>query len=173
MLFTLRFPEKTIRYWADRYEYAGEAELIAGPVTSARARGYLSKPEFLAIARWKTPRSASRCAQNEPNFVEEVTRLSLAAGSSPRLRIECLNLLSGVKWPTASVILHFCHQEVYPIVDFRALWSLRCDVPSSYDYSFWERYVAFARGLCAKVGLDIRTVDRALWHYSKEHQNGA
>jgi hypothetical protein len=172
-LFRLRFPEEKIPYWAARYEYRGEAELIAGPVASSRDRGYLTKPDFLLIARWKSPRSSSRCAKNEPSFVEELTRLALAPATSPRLRIEGLTLLSGVNWPTASVILHFCHREVYPILDFRALWSLRCAGPSSYDYAFWNDYVVFVRALCDQVGLDIRTVDRALWQYSKEHQNGA
>lgn len=172
-MFRLRFPEDQIPHWASRYEYAGEAELIAGPVTSARARGFLLKPEFLQIARWKSPRSSSRCAKNESAFVEEVTRLALAPATSARLRIECLTLLSGVSWPTASVILHFCHREVYPILDFRALWSLQCAVPNTYGYMFWVDYVAFARDLCETVGRDIRTVDRALWQYSKEHQNGA
>ena len=172
-MFRLRFPENQIPHWAARYEYAVEAELLAGPVASARARGFVLKPEFLQIARWKSPRSSSRCAKNEPGFVEELTRLALAPATSPRLRIECLTLLSGVNWPTASVILHFCHREVYPILDFRALWSLKCAVPSTYGYQFWADYVAFARGLCDKVGHDIRTVDRALWQYSKERQNGA
>ncbi|MDP3772849.1 MAG: hypothetical protein Q8Q85_01125 [Gemmatimonadales bacterium] len=172
-MFRLRFPEGEIEHWAARYQYAGERELIAGPVAAARQRGYLRMPEFLEIARWKTPRSRSRCAKNDPSFVEEVTRLALQPNTSPRLRIESLTLLSGVEWPTASVILHFCHREPYPIVDFRALWSLSCAVPARYDYPFWVAYTEFARGLCRRVDLDSRTLDRALWQYSKERQNGA
>ena len=36
--------------------------------------------------------------------------------------------LSGVRWPTASVLLHFGHRDRYPILDYRALEAL--GVPS-------------------------------------------
>lgn len=173
MLFRLRFPENKIHNWAARYNYDGEAELIAGPVAAARRRGYLRKTEFLEIARWKTPRSKTRCARNEAAYVEEVTRLALEPGTSPRLSIESLRMLTGVEFPTASVILHFCHVKPHPILDFRALWSLSCDVPSSYDYPFWAAYVDFTRSLCGRLGCDSRTLDRALWQYSKKNQKGS
>lgn len=86
---------------------------------------------------------------------------------------ESLTLLSGVGWPTASVILHLCHREPHPILDFRALWSLSCSVRSRYDYPFYAAYAAFTRALCKRIGCDSRTLDRALWQYSKECQNGA
>ncbi len=35
-----------------------------------------------------------------------------------------LRFLDGVEWPTASTILHFCGARPYPILDYRALWSL-------------------------------------------------
>ena len=170
--FRLRFPKDQIGRWASRYSYAGEAELIAGPVARGRASGFLTKADFLEIARWKTPRSKSRCARNDPDFVQEATRLALAATTSPRLRIEALTLLDGVKWPTASVILHFCHPEPYPILDFRALWSVGREVPKQYDFPFWVAYTSFCRELSRTAGCDMRTLDRALWQYSKEKQNG-
>lgn len=173
MTFRLRFPESEIGRWAERYEYPGEPELIAGPVTSSRTRGYLTKADFLEIARWKTPRSRARCMKNGPEFVEEVTRLALAASTSDRLRVECLTLLSGVEWPTASVVLHFCHQEQYPILDFRALWSVSYPKPAHYDYSLWSSYTRFTREICARRNVTPRALDRALWQYSKERQRGA
>ncbi len=171
--FRLRFPLQQIGRWASRYSYPGEADLIAGPVRRGRERGFLTKPEFLQIAYWKTPRSKRRCATNDSAFVEEVTRIALAGSTSARLRIECLRLLDGVGWPTASVILHLCHVEPYPILDFRALWSLSSKVPTQYDFDFWDAYTNFCRTLGAKAGCDLRTLDRALWQYSKERQNGA
>src|SRR5262245_53945776 len=117
-MFRLQFREDQIQQWAARYEYPGEQELIDGPVLRSRRRGYLTKADFLAIALLKSPRSQTRCAKNDSQFVEEVTRLSLEPSTSDRLRIESLTLLTGVAWPTASVILHFCHEEVYAILDF-------------------------------------------------------
>ena len=171
--FRLRFPEHHIERWAGRYSYPGETELIGGAVARGRERGYLTKADFLEIARWKTPRSKSRCERNDPDFVEEVTKIALAPTTSARLQIEALTLLDGVEWPTASVILHFCRTEPYPILDFRALWSLGCEVPKSYGFSFWFDYTTFCRDLSARARCGIRALDRALWQYSKEKQNGA
>lgn len=139
-MFRLRFPEEQLGRWAARYSYPREPELITGPVAAAQRRCYLQKPEFLEIAEWKTPRSRSRCQLNDASFVEEITGLALNPATSPRLSIESLTILSGVGWPTASVILHFCHRDAYPILDFRALWSLSCDVPVAYSFAFWGAY---------------------------------
>jgi hypothetical protein len=35
---------------------------------------------------------------------------------------------------------------------------------------FWLAYLGFTRDLAARLGLPIRTVDKALWQYSKERQ---
>ena len=167
--FKLRFPEQEITKWAGFYHQPGEAELIAGPVAAARRRGYLDTDTFMQIGDWKSPRSRTRRAANPPAFVEEVTRLALSPATSPRLAIEALTLLSGVSWPTASTILHLCHADPYPILDFRALWSLSTEVPD-YRYPFWEAYTAFTRSMATRVGVDMRTLDRALWRYSELHQ---
>lgn len=173
-VFTLRLPPNQIAHWASRYRYPGEPELMAGPAVAARTRGYLLLEDLVEFGVWKTPRNRRHYESNDPLFVEEVTRIALSRQTSPRLSIETLTLLSGFEWPTASVILHFCHADPYPILDFRALWSLSCDVPAAYDYSFWMSYTAFTRRLATQLGHDMRTIDRALWEYSKENQrNGA
>jgi len=81
-----------------------------------------------------------------------------------------MNFLDGVRWPTASVILHYFHREPYPIVDFRTLWSLSIDVPCDYSFVFWWDYVTYCRSLAQRLGLDVRQLDQALWQYSKENQ---
>lgn len=169
--FRLRFPKADIEKWAGQYDYPGEPQLIDGPVARARERGYLDYSGFLAIGEWKSPRNRKRHASNAPEFVEEITRLALAPETSPRLAIEILRLLKGVEWPTASVILHFCHRDPYPILDFRALWSLSADVPSRYDYPFWREYADFTRNLAHQSGVSMRMLDRALWKFSKVGQN--
>ena len=169
-IFRLRFPESGIHRWAALYDYPGENELIRGPVATARRNGYLDAETFSAIGEWKTPRARKRRGANSAAFVEEITRLALAPTTSPRLAIEALTLLSGVSWPTASVILHFCHPDPYPIVDFRALWSLSSAVPAQYQYPFWDEYTQFTRILAKRVGVTMRTLDRALWKYSEVHQ---
>lgn len=103
-------------------------------------------------------------------YIREVTTLALNPSTSPRLAIESLTLLRGVHWPTASVILHFCHQDKYPILDFRALWTLSCEVPAQYDFPFWNSYTSYTRELAGRIGCEMRDLDRALWQYSKDHQ---
>src|SRR5277367_5868814 len=99
----------------------------------------MSKEDFVGLCKWKTQRTGPRCKSNDEDFIRAVTATSLAT-TNERLRIEILTLLCGVEWPTASVILHFCATELYPILDFRALWSLSVEVPSQYNFEFWWEY---------------------------------
>ena len=71
----------------------------------------------------------------------------------------------------ASVLLHFFHPDPYPIIDYRALWSLTLDQKSGY-YAFedWWIYVDACRSLSNEAGVNMRTFDRALWQFSKENQ---
>src|SRR5690606_2956835 len=112
---------------------------------AARDRGFLTLDDLVVLADWKSVRIRPRIARNDDGFVREVTRVSLSAASSAageRLRIEVLTLLEGVGWPMASVILHFCHRDPYPILDVRALWSLGIpegEPKSGYDFALWLR----------------------------------
>ena len=78
-------------------------------------------------------------------------------------RIEILMKLRGVSWAVASVILHFAFPNKYPILDFRALWSLDKVRPKSYGFRFWIEYVLEFRNLVQETGLYGRTIDRGLW----------
>ena len=119
--FKPKFDLRDAGYWAQRFQTdASEDQIEHDLVPRIRKQGYLAKPDFLFLANWKSPRSRRRCAANSEDYVREVTRVALST-SSEQLRIEVLTLLEGVSWPTASTILHFCHPEPYPILDFRAL----------------------------------------------------
>jgi hypothetical protein len=155
--------------WASRYSYPGDAEVENKVAPTARARGHLTRDEFLELCRWKTPRSQPRCAENAEDYVSEVTRIALAA-TNEELKIRVLLLLAGVSWPTASVILHFCDRGPYPILDFRALWSVGLRRAPTYTFSLWWEYTCFIRDIHKRTRLPIRTIDRALWQYSKERQ---
>ena len=170
MPFRLRFPKGHVRYWAGRYSIGADEEFLTDQVgPAARARGYLTRKEFLSICEWKTPRSRPRCASNAEALVREATRFALASTQEP-LKIGVLQLLAGVGWPTASVILHFCDRGEYPIIDYRALWSLGNSPPAQYTFDFWSSYTEYVRGLARDLELPMRTIDRALWQYSKERQ---
>lgn len=138
-------------------------------VPGIRARGFLTRTELLAVCRWKSPRALSVARRNIEAEVKEAT--SWALHTTPeRLRIGSLLILQGVSWPTASVIMHFFHLEPYPILDVRAAWSLGLIAPSSgYSFELWWAYVRSCRALSRSLGLSMRSTDRALWQYSKEH----
>lgn len=165
----LRFPVSEISLWSSRYSYARNENGIIKISDQICKRGFLTKPEFYSVCNWKSPRSAAHAKNNEDGFVEEITAFALAT-KSERARIEVLTILNGASWPTASVILHLYHQDKYPIVDYRALWSISTEVPKFYDYSFWLEYVLFTRKISEEAKVDMRTLDRALWQYSKENQ---
>ena len=166
--FRLRFPPSKIRYWAERFSDPSDP-VVDSLVPRIRRAGYLTRDQLLTVCRWKSRRSARRAERNEEGLVREATRIALSTPDE-RLRIGALTLLDGVGWPTASVILHFFHPDAYPILDYRALWSLGSSQPAQYSFDFWWSYTQECRRLIQKASCDKRDLDRALWQYSKEHQ---
>ena len=164
----LRFPASKISHFASRYEYASDDAILKLRPTVSR-RGYLLKNELFQVARWKAPRNQNRVLRNSEDDIKEITRFALRT-TSERARVESLLILFGVAWPMASVILHFFHEERYPILDFRALWSIQVEVPSYHRFESWFGYVSYCRDLANKNGVDMRTLDKALWQYSLENQ---
>jgi len=171
-MFELQFPEDQLPVWAEKYDYAAPDGLSRAPEKASRfmdENGYLNKPLFVELCRWKSPRPTRHYKKNSPSFIRKVTGEALST-SSERLRVEILTLLEGVSWPTASVILHFGREEAYPILDFRAFWSLGFDETPRYNFALWWKYVQFCRNLSQKHGLTVRELDKALWKYSKDNQ---
>ncbi len=126
--------------------------------------------ELVELARWKSPRSAGHVKKNSRSYIAAITKFAFAT-KEDRCKIEALTLLDGVGWPTASAILHFYDTNDYPILDYRALWSVGEDEQSQYKYAFWEKYTELCRRTAKRNNVDMRTLDRALWQYSKENQN--
>lgn len=166
----LRFPESKIEEWADRYSYAGDETGLLSLRDEVQRAGYLTQSHLKQVARWKSPRSAPHVERNSSRYVEEVSRFAFST-SDERARVESLTLLDGVSWPTASVILHLFHRDDYPILDFRALWSVNSSPPNQYDFEFWMPYVQFCRKVASRNGVSMRTLDRALWQFSKANQS--
>lgn len=166
----LRFPEDQIPRFAKQYSYSRGEQPLLDMSEDVLEAGYLSKVQLKELALWKAPRAAGHIEKNDPAFVQEITSFALAADSE-RARIQTLTTMDGVQWPTASVILHLFHKDPYPILDFRALWSVGLEVPDAYTFEFWWPYVEFCRTLANRNSVDMRTLDRALWQFSKENQD--
>lgn len=166
--FAIRFGVEKVEAIAAEYSYADDEDVIAIG-EDVRRHGVLTCEQFLELGRWKSPRIEHHLKTNDPVLVEEVTRFALSA-QSEKARIESLMILRGVAGPMASVILHFCHTDPYPILDFRAVWSVGAEVPWVWSFPFWSVYTEFCRGLAHEAGVSMRTLDQALWQYSKDHQ---
>jgi len=167
--FEIRFDGGQIGELASRYSYAGENRVINELSPRVRAQGHLTLGDLREICAWKSSRIGRRVERNRNEEVVELTGMAFR-GETERARIGPLRLLEGVGWPTASVILHFCHEDRYPILDRRALWSLQVVVPSSFTFEFWTGYVGACRLLSDQFGVSMRDLDRALWQHSKETQ---
>jgi hypothetical protein len=165
----LRFPEADIGRWANKYSYPRKESELLALRDDIQSHGFLTKTQLALLAQWKSPRSAPRIKTNSEEFVQEITSFALNA-KDERSRIESLTLLDGVLWPTASVVLHIFHKEPYPILDFRAIWSVQADQPQFYSFPFWWQYVNFCRDLAERNDIEMRVLDRALWQYSKANQ---
>ena len=162
----LQFDPAEITALAARYQYDDDGEAQALGATAA-ARGFYTREEFLTVCAWKTKRSKSKAVANPDAAVEEQTRASFAADDEGE-RMDALISLEGVGVPTASTLLQFAFPDRYPILDVRALEALGQRGRSVYSVSYWLSYLEECRRLAVRVGVSIRTLDKALWQWSKE-----
>lgn len=164
----LRIPENLIRSYCEKYDYRADP-ILTHVAHAAKKQGFLTREQLHEIALWKSKRRAELTLDNDENFVREITGFAFSANNE-HSRIGALSLLKGVQFPTASVILHFCVDRNYPILDFRAIWSLGIKKPSTYSAEYWCEYTKLCRSLAKKHNLTVRELDMALWQYSREHQ---
>jgi hypothetical protein len=168
--FELKFDPAKIEYWAKQYGNPEEDRFLNGIRSRVRAAGCYGLEDFRALCKWKSPRSKPLVESNSTFTVESVTREAIETSDEAE-RMELLRSLRGVEWPTASVLLHIAFEDLYPIVDFRALWSLGYETPPTYNHAFWSAYTTYCRELATVNGVSMRTLDRALWAYSKKNQS--
>ena len=174
--FRLRFPASSVRQLASSYssELNGRDRRLTQIITEEafpayEEQGFLTKEQFVSVCEWKSPRAKPRFESNDTDLIREVSALARTT-TSERMRIQAWTLLDGVKWPTASVFLHFAFPDQYPILDVRALWSLGADRPSAYNFPFWSKYTDACRTLAKKVNVTMRELDQALWKQSQMNQ---
>jgi hypothetical protein len=164
--FELQFPPEQIEALASRFPETDDARYRAAGA-AALSRGYYRRDEFIAVCRWKTPRSGPKVAANTAKTVARLTGRAFTTSDEAR-RMEALLELAGVGVPTASTLLFFAFPGDYPILDVRALESLGTNPRSQYPISFWLDYLAVCRELASRHRVGVRTLDKALWQHSKE-----
>jgi hypothetical protein len=169
--FQIQFPPERVPELAARFR-GGDDSACEAAGAAARARGYYRRGEFVLVCAWKTVRSAPRIAANGDAAVRAATRRALA-DPDEGARMQALLTLHGVGVPTASTLLYFAFPALYPILDIRALESLGVRPRSQYPIPFWLGYLETCRTLAAECGVSIRTLDKALWQWSKERSAAA
>jgi hypothetical protein len=164
--FELRFPPNEIGALATRFGPSDEMQFLATGA-AARARGHYTRAEFIEVCAWKTERSRPKIAANPEAGVVDATSRAFATADEAT-RMSALLELEGVGVPTASTLLYAAFPDDYPILDVRALDSLGVKPRSQYPISFWLAYLAVCRELACRYRVSIRTLDKALWQFSKE-----
>jgi hypothetical protein len=166
----LRFPLTEVRQWADRYgDSANDDHVIDAIAPGVRERGHFCRDEFLRTYRWKTHRTIRHAEKYSEAEIADVTGVAFRQ-TDEKLRICLLRALDGVDWPVASTLLHVGLSPDYPIIDFRALWSLKSAMPTYVSFEFWWAYVTCCRRVAAAAGVSVRELDKALWAYSEANQ---
>jgi len=166
----LKLTKDNVTKWAERYDQHATPQDKAVETEmkdKLKCQRFLTKGDLVEIGLWKSRRPRKWYESNDDDVVRELTKFSFAA-TTEGARIGALCALSGVSFPVASVVLHFAFPERYPILDFRALESLGKSQPQSYNLERWLAYCKQVKGIAENLCLPLRTVDKALWQYSKE-----
>jgi len=147
-------------------------------VRAARRRGFVSRGEFLAMCRWKSPRAQRHYLRNGAARIREASRRALAARSERR-RIEHLLELDGVSVPVASAILTLLDPRRYGVLDIRA-WQMLYAVrgvdanPAGRGFTVaqWLRYLETLREHARHLRASARAVEFTLFLCHRRRQRG-
>lgn len=144
-----------------------ESALEAGRRIKA---GDFSRIHLQTIYRWKTrDRGKSRLVRNTDDEIKDALRLAVSA-REPRSAIAVLTGLYGVDTPVASAITTVIHPKVHTILDYRALESLG-NPTADRSIPFYLSYLAYCTGLAIGWRMPLRSLDRALWQWSRERSD--
>lgn len=143
-----------------------------------RQRGHLTKREFLAICRWKSPRAIRHCMKNSPARIRLQSAIALASRDE-RAKFEALTALDGVAAATASAILTLTNPRRYAVIDIR-VWQLLFDLgsvrtkPGGVGFTFddWRDYLTVLRLHAKQIGASVRAVEYSLFLYHQRAQEG-
>ena len=134
--------------------------------------GDYSRANLVKLVEWKSVRRLGLIAENSDSEIADALRLALCA-SEPRSAFGVLMALRGVGTPMASAILTVLDQDRYTVIDYRAMESL--GVPDA-DYTnlnfYLLHYFPECQRLASQGGVDLRTLDRALWFWSWSKEQG-
>jgi hypothetical protein len=158
-------------------EDPGTAALIRR-LAHVKAAGRFTRGEFLAMCRWKSPRSRLHYERSGPATIRRVSTAALAARDE-QARIAHLVALPGVSVATASAILTLIDPARYGVLDIRC-WQLLFSIRSVagnprgrvFTLAQWELYLTRLRGHARALGVSARTIEYTLFHCHRRLQRG-
>jgi hypothetical protein len=152
---------KWVEVWAALYpsEHAAIRDLANKEQPTVR--------DVEAVVRWKSSRSIGYFGRNDPTSIRVAVREALGE-DDPDAALSALIPLTGVRERVASAILAAFRPDKFTVMDIRAWRSLRAQglLKETDDLSWkqtWRPYLAECTGQTAKLGVSLRTLDRALW----------
>ena len=164
----MKLDKQFVQRWSNAYvDGMGSVEphLLSTVGPAAAARGHYLPAELAAVAAWKTSRSKSSIARNSPNDVVDITAAAFSAAGTVQHRV--LTLLHGVAVPTASALLAVAFPAAHTVIDVRSTEALRRLGLWTGGTTEYLPYLAVCRAAAKRLRVDLRTLDRALWKWSK------
>ncbi|HVF92376.1 MAG TPA: hypothetical protein VNH22_20085 [Blastocatellia bacterium] len=154
------------------------AQDMIGTFSHIKHRAYFTRPEFLLMCRWKSPRPRRLYESNSPAEIRRAS-IDVFASDCEKGKAELLTSLRGVGLPTASAILTLTDPQNYGVIDIR-VWQLLYDHevvanrPSGTGFSIddWLEYLQALRFWARKFKATARAVEIVLFDYHKEKQEG-
>ena len=167
--------------WSRCYNVCSDT-CIENLVEDVKDREYLKKQELVKLACWKLPdrwkrgRDEGKLGLVKTNSFDDVKRYTRCAflSTDDIDSLHHLRELDGVGRAVASAILHWFHEDRYPIWDIYARWSVRlneCWYQYKNNDERWRAYVEKCRTIADEYEVDMRTLDRALFEYGKKNKN--
>jgi hypothetical protein len=167
--FRLAFESMLIPKLAARYSFEEDTDALSAGA-DIRSGAY-TRQNLERIFEWKTNgRGRSRLRKNSDAEIAEALTLSTSA-QTDRCAVAVLMGLNGVRVPVASAVVTAINPERFTIVDFRALEALGVEQPY-ISIDFYLAYLDACRGIACENNVALRTLDRALWQWSKESGEG-
>jgi hypothetical protein len=164
------------QYWQTSGEKEHELEKAAFEAGEAIRNGDYSLANLEAIVRWKSERAVQVLIGNSNETIRRALALAASPESTTETAVNALTELHGIDIVLASAVLAAIFPERYTVLDFRTLEALG---HARHDVRFYEEYLAFCKRLAESnivtpqselpAPTPLRTIDRALWEWSRSH----
>ena len=147
-------------------------------LSGIRKRGYLTRPELVAICRWKSPRAITHIRRNRAGTIKKITQAAIVTRSEQK-KLSLLTSLHGVSVPMASSILMLMNPKRYGVIDIR-VWQLLYEMGdvttnpngSGFDFGQWYEFLNIIRRFSILYGVGARDIERTLFNVHSLYQAG-